>query len=61
MIKPDCSERCAVTAHVKKEKLEHRKFWLDMRNKIVLEEGDQILNRVLRMAVGSSSLEIWKT
>ena len=61
MIESDSSQRCAVTTHVNKDKLEHRKFCLDIRKKCLLNEGDQILKEVPRKSVGSSSLEILKS
>lgn len=47
MIEPDSSQRCVVTTHVNKDKLQHRKFCLDIRKKIILSEGGQILKQVL--------------
>ena len=61
MIDPYSSQRCAVTTHVNKGMLEHRKFCLNIRKKILLNEGGQILKQVPRKAVGSLSLEILKT
>lgn len=61
MIQPDSSQRCVVTTHINKDKLEHRKFFLDIRKKILLAEGSEILKQVPRKAVGSLSFEILKT